>query len=367
LHGIFWIGSILLLLEVYQSDGAWLARPRNAAMLGLAVLLSMFFRHNGLLELVPTLLFAALVYRHYRRQLLVIFAAVLVAYYGSIALVSSVVRVDRGFSGFIIEMQFIYRSTIHQGYSLDDDTQAFLSYFPNDTREDMADHYHSVRSGEPNAKQDLYSFQRYNAEFIPLSGTRQLVTRLAEDVWRNPLPLLVHIYYTSRTMWVPVTPAVNGDAMAGPTSKTNLYGMLPYVEKYRELHAVDSRFPAALGWIDRFTNQNIILQELIWRPGLYSLLAIFGTGVSWIRAKYNLRALAVWLPGLIHFALFAVFHLWSYGYRYHWGMIAATFLLLASLLRVSPAENRAGKRVKIQVEPDRIAVEERAQGDDIGS
>lgn len=343
LHGIFLIAAYMLLLEIYFSDGAWLERWQHCALLAAVVVGSAYFRHNGLLELAPTLAVAGLFFRKYWRRLLVVFASVLLVYFGSIALIKSVLVVDRGFGGFIIQTQFIYRSYIHQGRVLDEEARAFLHEFPAVTLRDIYTTYHSVRSSENEAKQKLYDYQRYNLLFVPLARTPVVAARLAGDVLDDPLPMLNHIYYSSKVMWVPATTNINSDRMARPTSYNNLYLMQNTIAEIPELQVMESKFPAIFQWIGEWTDQNNLLQELLWRPGLYSLLMLFTVGFVFIREKFNARVLWLWLPGLIHLGVFVIFHLWNYSYRYHWGTIAVILIFTAQLL-IHPGTQNAPQR-----------------------
>lgn len=332
LHGIFMIAAVLLLLEIYYSNGTWLARPRNFALLVLVVLFSAFFRHNGLIELLPVLLLGLFLWHRYARQLLTVSLSVLLLYFGGIGLAKSIVPVSRGFDGFIVQMQYVYRSYLHQGYGLAPESASYLSQLPQPFKLDMVNMYHSRRiAGLP--LQELRETQYQDPTSSLYRSNTQQASLLVKDILANPLPMLRHIYYTSRTMWVPVI-IPHGMSTPLPTSNTILFGTehQELIDTYQEIHAIDSVFPVIMRWFNQRFDQHNRIDALLWRPGLYSLLLIFFASVTFIRQKGNPRLLLVWLTFLIHFSLFAVFHLWSYGYRYHWAYIAGILLLATNLL-----------------------------------
>lgn len=252
-------------------------------------------------------------------------------YAGTIALAGSIFTFSRGFDGFAIQTQFIYRAYLHQGVRLQDDSLELLSIFPKTTLEDMTNYYNSIRVGSSESKKFLRQEVLLRSKYEDETKNSVMANILLQEVFHEPMPLVYHIFYTSRTMWVPATTLINNDKMATPTQFENLYAMERYVKPYEELHEINSVFPGILAFVYKLTNQIDWLGDLIFRPGLYSLLMVFASIAYWIRDEYNPRALLVWMPLYLHFAIFAIFHLWSYSYRYHWAYVAGILFVVIHL------------------------------------
>lgn len=298
-YSIAMLALTVLVLEVISSDGAWLARAKRWALLGVVSALVALYRHNGPIAAFGTVLLLMMgVYRQQWRPLLAALALAVGLWLGVRGPLYAVLHVTG--SGWVALQPLNHQVAAHVAAG----TQ------PEEPQASVA--------GSVRPLHDGWRDSRYSGA-LPADGQSGLDALKAAwessvQVWwslarRNPRAVLEHIAFTSTLVWRVREPL--GGSLVGLQLWISADGDPTTIWPPDVASQLGLRSASVLPGLASPVAEVVLaslrpsVSWLIWRPALYLYIALAAAAVMSMRLS-DWKCLATVLPILLHSAALAV-------------------------------------------------------------
>jgi hypothetical protein len=326
-YGMSVLWLTLLILRIIVSHGEWLKSSRwNVVLLGVALICVALFRHNGPLVSLGTLAILGIVYRHWRRQIFLVFL-VAAALYGAVRGPLYSIAGVRGIQNFVLYAVPVHQvaAVIAAGTSLTSEEQAILDkLFPLD-KWGSAYHCTSINPiiwDSHDFKGWLLSDNDYTAAF------RHVWLSL---ILRNPLAVIQHQLCAGALVWL-VPPL------------TYLYTIEREIPQNELGLSTQSQWPAMrrlitklLDWSER---PEVIW--LLWRPALYLYIILLLTAVVAYRMQEP-RWLIFAVPAMLQSVSLLLVNV-GQDFRYQFSIYLISLISLCLLWWIIPKHKEAQEK-----------------------